>query len=116
VQITSRQDLERTLAPLHACFEGRESEHNWAAREAAIVKLRGILRAPGAVGKLGEAIGREVKALGEGIVKGVSGADCVLLVGEREESSRGAFICRPRLCAPRWQCTVWRSSASWHSS
>lgn len=44
VYIASQGDLERTFAAMMPCFEGKETEHNWLAREQSILKLRGMLR------------------------------------------------------------------------
>ncbi|KAJ7179334.1 clasp N terminal-domain-containing protein [Mycena filopes] len=44
VYVASSRDLETEFAAMHKPFEGKESEHNWAARERAIVRVRGMLK------------------------------------------------------------------------
>ncbi|EJD53867.1 hypothetical protein AURDEDRAFT_133525 [Auricularia subglabra TFB-10046 SS5] len=44
VFIASARDLEGEFAAMTPHFEGKESEHNWAARDQAILKLRGMLK------------------------------------------------------------------------
>ncbi|KAH9943078.1 clasp N terminal-domain-containing protein [Epithele typhae] len=44
VYIASSRDLETEFAAMLRHFEGRESEHNWAAREQAIQRVRGMLK------------------------------------------------------------------------
>lgn len=42
-QIASARDLEDEFARMMPPFEGKETEHNWAAREASMDKVRGML-------------------------------------------------------------------------
>ncbi|KIJ70299.1 hypothetical protein HYDPIDRAFT_78420 [Hydnomerulius pinastri MD-312] len=42
--IASSRDLENEFATMTKAFEGRETEHNWAARERGIQRVRGMLR------------------------------------------------------------------------
>ncbi|KAF5388162.1 hypothetical protein D9615_000202 [Tricholomella constricta] len=44
VYIASTKDLETEFAAMLKPFEGKETEHNWAAREQAIVRVRGMLK------------------------------------------------------------------------
>ena len=44
VHIASGKDLESEFAKMIPHFEGKETEHNWGAREASIVRARGMLR------------------------------------------------------------------------
>ncbi|KAL1706731.1 clasp N terminal-domain-containing protein [Schizophyllum commune] len=44
VYIASSRDLENEFAQAAPAFEGKESEHNWAAREGTIVRVRGMLK------------------------------------------------------------------------
>ncbi|TRM68360.1 clasp N terminal-domain-containing protein [Schizophyllum amplum] len=44
VYIASTRDLENEFAQSAAFFEGKESEHNWAARERLIVRVRGMIK------------------------------------------------------------------------
>ncbi|KAF9468966.1 clasp N terminal-domain-containing protein [Collybia nuda] len=44
VYITSSRDLENEFAAMLKPFEGKETEHNWAAREQAILRVRGMLK------------------------------------------------------------------------
>lgn len=42
--IASSKDLENEFSAMTKSFEGRETEHNWAARERAIQRVRGMLK------------------------------------------------------------------------
>ncbi|KAG5646405.1 hypothetical protein DXG03_003455 [Asterophora parasitica] len=44
VFIASTKDLENEFAAMQKPFEGKENEHNWAAREQAIIRVRGMLK------------------------------------------------------------------------
>ncbi|TFY80271.1 hypothetical protein EWM64_g3741 [Hericium alpestre] len=44
VYIASARDLETEFAEMFKPFEGKETEHNWAARERAIIRIRGMLK------------------------------------------------------------------------
>ncbi|CAL1702266.1 unnamed protein product [Somion occarium] len=44
VYIASSRDLENEFASMLKHFEGKETEHNWAAREKAILRVRGMLK------------------------------------------------------------------------
>ncbi|KAJ7507542.1 clasp N terminal-domain-containing protein [Mycena galericulata] len=44
VYIASSRDLETEFAAMHKPFEGKENEHNWADRERAILRVRGMLK------------------------------------------------------------------------
>ncbi|THH33792.1 hypothetical protein EUX98_g406 [Antrodiella citrinella] len=44
VYIASSRDLENEFASMLKPFEGKETEHNWAAREQAILRVRGMLK------------------------------------------------------------------------
>ncbi|KAI0080767.1 hypothetical protein K474DRAFT_1657611 [Panus rudis PR-1116 ss-1] len=44
VYIASARDLENEFASMLKHFEGKETEHNWAAREKAILRVRGMLK------------------------------------------------------------------------
>ncbi|PPQ79539.1 hypothetical protein CVT25_003421 [Psilocybe cyanescens] len=44
VYIASTRDLENEFAEMVKPFEGKETEHNWAAREQAIQLVRGMLK------------------------------------------------------------------------
>ncbi|CEH13585.1 protein stu1 [Ceraceosorus bombacis] len=87
VYVASRADIERTFAPMQAIFEGKETEHNWAARETSMIKIRGILRT-GTAEKLGQSLAKEIRGLGAGICKGTASLRTTLamhsisLVGE----------------------------------
>ncbi|KAJ7499121.1 clasp N terminal-domain-containing protein [Mycena latifolia] len=43
-KIASSRDLETEFAAMHKPFEGKENEHNWADRERAIQRVRGMLK------------------------------------------------------------------------
>ncbi|KAF6762767.1 clasp N terminal-domain-containing protein [Ephemerocybe angulata] len=42
--IASTRDLESEFAAMAKPFEGKESEHNWAARDAAVQRVRGMIK------------------------------------------------------------------------
>ncbi|KAI6105759.1 clasp N terminal-domain-containing protein [Pisolithus sp. B1] len=42
--IASSKDLENEFSAMTKSFEGKETEHNWAARERAIQRVRGMLK------------------------------------------------------------------------
>lgn len=42
--IASSRDLESEFAAMAKPFEGKESEHNWAARDAAVQRVRGMIK------------------------------------------------------------------------
>lgn len=44
VYIASSKDLESEFASMEKPFEGKETEHNWAERERAIIRVRGMLK------------------------------------------------------------------------
>lgn len=44
VYIASHAELDRTFSAMLRHFNGKESEHNWQAREQSIVKVRGMLK------------------------------------------------------------------------
>ncbi|KAJ6516109.1 clasp N terminal-domain-containing protein [Mycena sanguinolenta] len=44
VYIASSRDLENEFAAMHKPFDGKENEHNWADRERAILRVRGMLK------------------------------------------------------------------------
>lgn len=44
IQISTDRELEDEFRAISACFDGKETEHNWAAREKAIFRVRGILQ------------------------------------------------------------------------
>ncbi|KAJ8086257.1 suppressor of tub2 mutation [Marasmius tenuissimus] len=44
VYIASSRDLENEFASMAKSFEGKETEHNWAPREQAIMRVRGMLK------------------------------------------------------------------------
>ncbi|VDC06929.1 unnamed protein product [Peniophora sp. CBMAI 1063] len=45
VYIASSRDLEGELGTMFKSFEGKETEHNWASRDRAITRIRGMLKA-----------------------------------------------------------------------
>lgn len=44
VYIASSKDLENEFASMAKAFEGKETEHNWSAREQAVQRVRGMLK------------------------------------------------------------------------
>ncbi|TFK43149.1 clasp N terminal-domain-containing protein, partial [Crucibulum laeve] len=44
VYIASARDLENEFAAMAKPFEGKETEHNWAAREQSILRVRGMIK------------------------------------------------------------------------
>lgn len=71
VYIASKLDLDRTFNSMLPCFQDKETEHNWQARENAIIKMRGMLRA-GVYESYQAAFPPAIKNLQDGILKGVS--------------------------------------------
>ncbi|BGP55697.1 suppressor of tub2 mutation [Rhodotorula sphaerocarpa] len=72
VYLASERDLDAEFAAMHAGFEGRESEHNWTARDRSVARIRGMLLGAVATGPLQEALVRNVKGVQEGIIKTAS--------------------------------------------
>ncbi|WWC96688.1 hypothetical protein V866_003560 [Kwoniella sp. B9012] len=68
VYIASPHDLSNELAAMLPHFEGKETEQNWAPREKAVVRIRGMLRG-GVWPKYSEAF---IQGLKGGILEGVS--------------------------------------------
>ncbi|OCF56681.1 hypothetical protein L486_05535 [Kwoniella mangroviensis CBS 10435] len=68
VFIASPHDLSNELAAMLPHFEGKETEQNWAPREKAVVRIRGMLRG-GVWPKYSEAF---IQGLKGGILEGVS--------------------------------------------
>ncbi|KAJ7068076.1 clasp N terminal-domain-containing protein [Mycena amicta] len=44
VYIASSRDLENEFAAMHKPFEGKETEHNWADRDRAVLRVRGMVK------------------------------------------------------------------------
>ncbi|GAA5983211.1 hypothetical protein JCM10908_000198 [Rhodotorula pacifica] len=78
VYIASPSDLEAEFSAMQAGFEGRETEHNWTARDRSIARMRGMLVAGITRDEhherkgLREAFVRCVKEVQEGIIKTAS--------------------------------------------
>ncbi|CAO1616812.1 unnamed protein product [Parajaminaea phylloscopi] len=68
VYIASRTDLERSFTAMLPYFEGKETEHNWAKREASIVKVRGMLRTQ-VHSQFAEGFASGLRQMSEGILK-----------------------------------------------
>ncbi|WWD05459.1 hypothetical protein V865_003536 [Kwoniella europaea PYCC6329] len=68
VYIASPHDLLNEMAAMLPHFEGKETEQNWAPREKAVVRIRGMLRG-GVWPKYSEAF---IQGLKGGILEGVS--------------------------------------------
>ncbi|WVW80419.1 hypothetical protein I302_102400 [Kwoniella bestiolae CBS 10118] len=68
VYIASPHDLSNELAAMLPHFEGKETEQNWAPREKAVVRIRGMLRG-GVWPKFSDAF---IQGLKGGILEGVS--------------------------------------------
>ena len=75
VYIASERDLDAEFAAMRAGFEGRETEHNWTARDRSVARMRGMI-VGGVTGRGGlcEAFVRNVRDVQEGIIKTV----CIL--------------------------------------
>ncbi|WWC88149.1 uncharacterized protein L201_003054 [Kwoniella dendrophila CBS 6074] len=67
VYLASPHDVSNELAAMLPHFEGKETEHNWAPREKAVVRIRGMLRG-GVWPKFNEAF---IQGLKNGILEGV---------------------------------------------
>lgn len=72
VYIASERDLDAEFTAMRAGFEGRETEHNWTARDRSVARMRGMI-AGGVTGRgdLCEAFVRNVRDVQEGIIKTV---------------------------------------------
>ncbi|KAF7301458.1 hypothetical protein MIND_00711100 [Mycena indigotica] len=44
VYIASSRDLENEFAAMHKPFDGKETEHNWADRDRAVLRVRGMVK------------------------------------------------------------------------
>ncbi|KAF7313627.1 hypothetical protein HMN09_00519100 [Mycena chlorophos] len=44
VYIASSRDLEHEIANMHKPFDGKETEHNWADRDRAVMRVRGMIK------------------------------------------------------------------------
>ena len=71
VYIASRKDLEHEFKNMAVHFEGKETEHNWVAREKAIFEIRGMLKG-GVHNEYRGAFVSELKSVQDGLVKAVS--------------------------------------------
>lgn len=73
VYIASERDLDAEFAAMRAGFEGRETEHNWTARDRSVARMRGMI-VGGVTGRgdLCEAFVRNVRDVQEGIIKTAS--------------------------------------------
>ena len=71
VYIASRKELENEFQAMTACFEGKETEHNWGGREKAIFRIRGMLMG-GVYAEYKGAFVAELKSMQDAIVKAVS--------------------------------------------
>ncbi|GAA5872215.1 hypothetical protein JCM3774_002298 [Rhodotorula dairenensis] len=75
VYLASERDLDAEFAAMRAGFEGRESEHNWTARDRSVARIRGMLVARVADrdgGRLCEPFVRNVRDVQDGIIKTAS--------------------------------------------
>ncbi|KAF7331912.1 hypothetical protein MKEN_00071500 [Mycena kentingensis (nom. inval.)] len=44
VYIASSRDLENEISAMHKPFDGKETEHNWADRDRAVMRVRGMIK------------------------------------------------------------------------
>lgn len=70
VYVASQKDLEQEFRTMAASFDGKETEYNWNSREAAVFRIRGMLKS-GAYFDYRLAFVQEVKSIQDGIVKAV---------------------------------------------
>ncbi|THG98554.1 hypothetical protein EW026_g3639 [Hermanssonia centrifuga] len=75
VYITSSRDLENEFASMLKHFDGKETEHNWAAREQAIMRVRGMLK--------GEVHERYPETFLQGLIQGFISASIKTLISLR---------------------------------
>lgn len=71
VYVASEKDLANEFEQMKPAFEGRESEHNWMARDRSVATMRGMVQG-GVQEKFAEAFLAGVKGVQEGILKTVS--------------------------------------------
>lgn len=75
VYIASERDLDAEFAAMRSAFDGRESEHNWTARDRSVARIRGMLVARVADrDRLCDAFVRNVRDVQDGIIKTVRAA------------------------------------------
>ncbi|KAK4053956.1 suppressor of tub2 mutation [Microbotryomycetes sp. JL221] len=68
VYVANERDLHAELEQMKPCFEGKETEHNWVARDKSIARIRGLVRG-GAAQKFKDAFLAALKSVEEGILK-----------------------------------------------
>lgn len=102
--IASRGDLERTFAGMLPSFQGKETEQNWAKREASMVTIRGMLRAQ-VHSQFSEGFSSSVRQMSEGILKAVASLRTTLsvhgiyLIAELADHMGSDF---PDACVDAW--------------
>lgn len=84
VYVTSTRDLETELAELVRPFEGKETEHNWPARERSILRIRGMLSG-GVTVKYPDAFRLQLKDLLPITLKTVSSCSIPFFLEERPQ-------------------------------
>ncbi|KAM0791243.1 hypothetical protein ACM66B_005722 [Microbotryomycetes sp. NB124-2] len=68
VYVANERDLHVEIEKMNPCFEGKETEHNWVARDKSIVRLRGLIKG-GATAQLKDAFLADLRMVEEGIIK-----------------------------------------------
>ncbi|GAA6047364.1 hypothetical protein JCM3770_001267 [Rhodotorula araucariae] len=69
VYVASEADLRSEFAQMHAAFDGKETEHNWMARDRHVATIRGMLLGGVADGELRAAFVQCVKEVQDGIMR-----------------------------------------------
>ena len=71
VYLASEADLRAEFGAMHAAFAGKETEHNWVARDGHVARMRGMLRGGVARGELRGAFAQGVREVQDGIMRTV---------------------------------------------
>ncbi|GAA5833823.1 hypothetical protein JCM9279_001634 [Rhodotorula babjevae] len=69
VYLASEADLRAEFGAMHDAFAGKETEHNWVARDGHVARMRGMLRGGVARGELREAFAQGVREVQGGIMR-----------------------------------------------
>jgi hypothetical protein len=70
-QVHSAKDLEHEFSEMLKCYNDKETEHNWEARERSITQIRGFLRGNAPEAYL-DVLVHGIRNMVDGIIKAVS--------------------------------------------
>ncbi|BGP48503.1 suppressor of tub2 mutation [Rhodotorula kratochvilovae] len=80
VYVASEADLRGEFAQMHAAFQGKETEHNWMARDRHVAAIRGMLLGGVAKGELRTPFVQCVKEVQDGIMRTASSLRTTLAI------------------------------------